>query len=95
VRSQSGCGRLAALILNILCGFGASEIASASLTGRAAIEKRISRGKKVLASSRKLFDLADAGFASWPSTVRRAVPAVQRGLSRRVRRVRRACRAVQ
>ena len=30
-----------ALILNILCGFGASEIASAFLTGRAAIEKRI------------------------------------------------------
>src|SRR5262249_46486803 len=30
-----------ALILNILCGFGAHEIASAFLTGRAAVEKRI------------------------------------------------------
>ena len=40
-----------ALILNILCGFGAHEIASAFLTGRAAIEKRISRGKKMLAGA--------------------------------------------
>ncbi|QSQ27203.1 RNA polymerase subunit sigma-24 [Pyxidicoccus parkwayensis] len=62
-----------ALILNILCGFGAGEIASALLTGRAAIEKRISRGKKVLAGSRKLFDLADAEFASRLETVRRAL----------------------
>src|SRR5213080_3845642 len=30
-----------ALILNILCGFGASEIAGAFLSGRSAIEKRI------------------------------------------------------
>jgi RNA polymerase sigma-70 factor (ECF subfamily) len=62
-----------ALILNILCGFGANEIANAFLTGRAAIEKRISRAKKVLASSRKLFDLGDAEFASRLSTVRRAL----------------------
>ena len=34
-----------ALVLNILCGFGAAEIAGAFLTGRAAMEKRISRGK--------------------------------------------------
>ena len=62
-----------ALILNILCGFGAAEIASAFLSGRAAIEKRISRGKKVLASSRRLFDLADVEFASRLSAVRRAL----------------------
>jgi len=62
-----------ALILNILCGFGAAEIASAFLTGRAAIEKRISRGKKVLAASKRLFDLGDADFASRLSTVRRAL----------------------
>ena len=74
-----------ALILNILCGFGAREIASAFLTGRAAIEKRISRGKKALASAKRLFDLADAEFAARLSAVQsRAVPAVQRGLSRRV-----------
>jgi predicted RNA polymerase sigma factor len=62
-----------ALVLNILCGFGAPEIASAFLSGRAAVEKRISRGKKVLASSRRLFDLADAEFASRLSAVRRAL----------------------
>jgi RNA polymerase sigma-70 factor (ECF subfamily) len=62
-----------ALVLNILCGFGANEIASAFLTGRAAIEKRISRGKKVLASSTRLFDLADAGFTARLSAVRRAL----------------------
>jgi len=62
-----------ALILNILCGLGAPEIASAFLSGRAAVEKRISRGKKVLASSRRLFDLADAEFGSRLSAVRRAL----------------------
>jgi len=62
-----------ALILNILCGFGASEIAAAFLTGRAAIEKRISRGKKTLASSKRLFDLADAEFVARLSAVRRAL----------------------
>ena len=35
-----------ALVLNILCGFGAHEIASAFLSGRAAVEKRISRGQE-------------------------------------------------
>jgi RNA polymerase sigma factor (sigma-70 family) len=62
-----------ALILNILCGFGAAEIASAFLTGRAAIEKRVSRGKKILAGSKTLFDLTDTDFASRLSTVRRAL----------------------
>jgi RNA polymerase sigma-70 factor (ECF subfamily) len=62
-----------ALILNILCGVGAHEIASAYLSGRAAIEKRISRAKKVLASSERLFDLADVDFASRLSAVRRAL----------------------
>ena len=62
-----------ALVLNILCGFGASEIASAFLTGRAAMEKRIFRGKKALAASKRLFDLADEEFASRLSAVRRAL----------------------
>jgi RNA polymerase sigma-70 factor (ECF subfamily) len=62
-----------ALILNILCGFGPSEIGSAFLAGRAAIEKRIARGKKVLASSKRLFDLAEAEFSSRLSSVRRAL----------------------
>ena len=63
----------AALILNILCGFGAREIASAFLTGHAAIEKRISRGKKVLAGSRRLFDLDDGDLAPRLSAVQRAL----------------------
>jgi RNA polymerase sigma factor (sigma-70 family) len=61
-----------ALILNVLCGFGASEIAGALLTGHAAIEKRISRGKKALAGA-QLFDLADAEFEARLDTVRRAL----------------------
>ena len=41
-----------ALILNILCGFSVDEIASAFVSTHAAVEKRITRGKKVLASSK-------------------------------------------
>ncbi len=62
-----------ALILNILCGFGAKEIASAFLTGLAAVEKRIARGKKALAGARHLFDLGDAELAARLSTVMRAL----------------------
>jgi len=62
-----------ALILNILCGFSANEIAAAFLIGRAAMEKRISRGKKVLAANKRLFDLADAEFLVRLSTVQRAL----------------------
>ena len=62
-----------ALVLNILCGFGAGEIAAAFLAGRAAVEKRIARGKKVLADARRLFDLSDAEFALRLSAVRRAL----------------------
>lgn len=61
------------LILNILCGFGAGEIASALLVEKAAIEKRISRGKQTLAESKTLFDLADAEFGPRLATVRRAL----------------------
>jgi RNA polymerase sigma-70 factor (ECF subfamily) len=62
-----------ALILNILCGFGAAEVAAAFLTGRAAMEKRLSRGKKTLADSKQLFDLAHADFAVRLSSVRAAL----------------------
>jgi RNA polymerase sigma factor (sigma-70 family) len=62
-----------ALVLNILCGFGASEIASAFLVSRAAMEKRISRGKKVLAASQRLFDLADTDFGPRLSAVHQAL----------------------
>jgi RNA polymerase sigma-70 factor (ECF subfamily) len=60
-------------VLNILCGFGAHEVASALLTGRAAVEKRIVRGKRLLASKQRLFNLSDADFAARLSTVLRAL----------------------
>ena len=49
-----------ALVLNILCGFTAGEVAGAFVATRAAIEKRITRAKKVLAGSKRLFDVANA-----------------------------------
>jgi RNA polymerase sigma factor (sigma-70 family) len=62
-----------ALILNVLCGFAAPEIAAALLTSRAAIEKRISRGKKTLGESQRLFDLNRKDFDERLETVRRAL----------------------
>jgi RNA polymerase sigma factor (sigma-70 family) len=47
-----------ALILHILCGFSVSEIAGAFLSSEAAIEKRISRAKKALSGSKRLFELS-------------------------------------
>ena len=62
------------LILHILCGFSVDEIASAFVSSHAAVEKRIVRSKKVLAASKKLFDISGAeDFA-------RRLPAVQRAL---------------
>src|ERR1700746_3775922 len=63
-----------ALILHILCGFSVDEIASAFVSSHAAIEKRLTRAKKLLASSERLFDVSGAqDFA-------RRLPAVQRAL---------------
>jgi RNA polymerase sigma factor (sigma-70 family) len=63
-----------ALILHILCGFSVDEVASAFVSTHAAMEKRISRAKKALASSKKLFDIADSeDFA-------KRLPAVLRAL---------------
>src|SRR5215467_11184583 len=45
-----------ALILHVLCGFSVDETASPFVSGHAAIEKRITRAKKVLAGSNSLFD---------------------------------------
>jgi RNA polymerase sigma-70 factor (ECF subfamily) len=54
-----------AVMLLILCGFSVDEIASALVSTHAAIEKRITRGKKTLAKSKKLFDVtAPAEFSS-------------------------------
>src|SRR6516164_8190613 len=63
-----------ALILNILCGFGVDEIAGAFVSGHAAIEKRITRAKKVLAASKRLFDVTA------PEDFAKRLPAVHRAL---------------
>jgi RNA polymerase sigma-70 factor (ECF subfamily) len=63
-----------ALILNILCGFSVDEVASAFTSGHAAIEKRIARGKNVLAESKRLFDTAV------PADFSDRLPAVHRAL---------------
>ncbi len=62
-----------ALILHILCGFSIDEVAAAFLARRAATEKRISRAKKVLAASSKLFELTAADFSARLSAVHRAL----------------------
>jgi RNA polymerase sigma factor (sigma-70 family) len=62
-----------ALILNILCGFGVGEIAAAFLASVAAIHKRLQRSKKLLAGSRRLFDLGADDFAERLSAVQRAL----------------------
>ena len=63
-----------ALILHILCGFSVSEIANAFLSSTAAIEKRITRGKKVLSSSKRLFELSkSADFQARLSAIQRAL----------------------
>lgn len=63
-----------ALILQILCGFGMGEVAAAFMWTETAAQRRLLRGKKVLATSKRLFDLAA------PVDVTRRLPAVQRGL---------------
>ena len=63
-----------ALILHILCGFSVDEIASAFVSGHAAIEKRITRAKKVLAGSKRLFDISGSDdFAQRLQAVHRAL----------------------
>jgi RNA polymerase sigma factor (sigma-70 family) len=63
-----------ALILHTLCAFTVDEIAAAFVSSHAAIEKRITRAKKVLAQSKSLFDVA----AEREFSIR--LPAVQRAL---------------
>ena len=63
-----------ALILHILCGFSVDEVASAFVSTHAAMEKRLTRAKKVLAGSERLFDITDA------DDFLRRLPAVQRAL---------------
>jgi len=62
------------LILHILCSFSVGEVANAFVSTHAATEKRITRAKKVLAQSRKLFDVART------EDVAARLPAVHRAL---------------
>jgi RNA polymerase sigma-70 factor (ECF subfamily) len=62
-----------ALVLQILCGFSVNEVAAAFLATPAAAQKRIVRAKRVLAGSKRLFDLGNADFAARLSAVHRAL----------------------
>src|SRR5207244_7806280 len=62
-----------ALVLHILCGFSVGEVAAAFLDSETATQKRISRGKKALAGSKRLFDLSDTDFSDRLSAVHRAL----------------------
>jgi RNA polymerase sigma factor (sigma-70 family) len=63
-----------ALILHILCGFSVNEISNAFLSSAAAIEKRITRAKKVLAGAKQLFELSGTeDFVARLSAVHRAL----------------------
>jgi RNA polymerase sigma-70 factor (ECF subfamily) len=62
------------LILHILCGFSVGEVANAFVSTHAATEKRITRAKKVLAQSKKLFDVTRT------EDVAARLPAVHRAL---------------
>src|SRR3989454_6586769 len=63
-----------ALMLHVLCGFSVDEIASAFVSTHAAVEKRLSRAKQTLASSERLFEIAEAAdFAARLPTVHRAL----------------------
>src|SRR5262244_4032150 len=63
-----------ALILYILGAFTVDEVAAAFVSSHAAIEKRITRAKKVLAQSKRLFDVTEE------NEFRIRLPAVQRAL---------------
>jgi len=63
-----------ALVLHMLCGFSVDEVAGAFVATHAAIEKRLTRAKKVLAQSGRLFDITAAEEFS------ARLPAVQRAL---------------
>lgn len=62
------------LVLQLIGGFGAREVAAAFVTTQTSVEKRLTRAKHSLAASGTLFDIADsADFA-------RRLPLVQRAL---------------
>ncbi len=62
-----------ALVLNVLCGFRAREIAHAFFLNEAAVEKRLVRAKATLSESKNLFELTSADFSERLATVQRAL----------------------
>ena len=62
-----------ALVLSLLCGFSAQEVAGAFLVSRAAMEKRLTRAKKVLSGSARLFELGAGDFDARLAAVLRAL----------------------
>jgi predicted RNA polymerase sigma factor len=62
-----------ALALNVLCGFSAAEIAHVYLASEAAIEKRITRGKKALGAAQRLFELTAKDFTPRLAAVHRSL----------------------
>jgi len=62
-----------ALVLNILCGFAAADIARAQLASQAAVEKRIARAKKLLATSPRQFELTESDFIPRLDAVQRVL----------------------
>jgi len=62
-----------ALVLHLLCSLGVDEIAGAFLVSPAALEKRLSRGKKSLAESKHLFELTAGDFVPRLAAVQRAL----------------------
>ena len=85
------------LVLHILCGFSVAEIASAFVSHQNSIQKRVQRAKKVMAGSKRLFDItarhrpiSRCGFR--PSTGTLLV--IQRGLPRSLAEISGARRAL-
>ena len=62
-----------ALVLSLLGGFSAHEVAEAFLVSLAAMEKRLSRAKKVLSGTRALFELGARDFETRLTAVQRAL----------------------
>jgi len=63
-----------AIILHILCGFSVDEVAGAFVNTHAATQKRITRAKKILAGSKRLFDVTAASeFSTRLPTVLRTL----------------------
>src|SRR5262249_56686089 len=62
-----------ALVLSLLGGFSAHEVAEAFLVSLAAMEKRLSRAKKVLSGTPALFELGARDFETRLTAVQRAL----------------------